>query len=219
MTHVTVTDDVAPAPAGSPESEAHSVLAEYAAEVNRRMSAALVGKTGDDLVRCLSEEVEALRAAIADPALVQGVTAAANPPRFDRKGRIRIDTNPVLSHRNPVAPPMTLVRDGKECAFTVVLPLQYQGPPGSLHGGYFAVLLDEVLWYAVRQNVAGISFTRELTVSYERPVPLFKEITITGRVTSVDGRKSYAEGEILADGEICARGTGLWIAPKPRPHI
>jgi acyl-coenzyme A thioesterase PaaI-like protein len=97
--------------------------------------------------------------------------------------------------------------------------LQYQGPPGSLHGGYFAVLLDEVLWYAVRQNVAGISFTRELTVSYERPVPLFKEITITGRVTSVDGRKSYAEGEILADGEICARGAGLWIAPKPRTHI
>ncbi|WP_142060378.1 PaaI family thioesterase [Pseudarthrobacter sp. B4EP4b] len=216
MTHITVTGDVAAAPVGSPESEAHSVLAEYAAGVNRRMSAALVGKTGDDLVRCLSEEVEALRAAIADPALVQGATVAANPPKYDRKGRIRIDTNPVLSHRNPIAPPMSLVRDGKECAFTVVLPLQYQGPPGSLHGGYFAVLLDEVLWYAVRQNVAGISFTRELTVSYERPVPLFKEITITGRVTSVDGRKSYAEGEILADGEICARGTGLWIAPKPQ---
>jgi acyl-coenzyme A thioesterase PaaI-like protein len=200
----------------SPEAAEHSVLAEYAAEVCRRISAGLVGTTGGQLVELLAAETDKLRAALADPSVLQGRPPANNTPVFDRKGRTVIATNPVVSHRNPLAPPMALIRSGEECEFRVVLPLQYQGPRGKLHGGYFAVLLDEALWQAVRDNVPGISFTRELTVSYERPVPLFEEVTVTGRVTRIDGRKTFAEGEILAGGEVCARGHGLWISPKPR---
>jgi acyl-coenzyme A thioesterase PaaI-like protein len=199
-----------------PESPEHSVLAEYAAEVCRRISAGLLGTTGEELVELLAAETDSLRAALADPAVLQDRPPAVNPPAFDRKGRVIVATNPVVSHRNPLAPPMTLLRSGEECEFSVVLPLQYQGPRGKLHGGYFAVLLDEALWQAVRDNVPGISFTRELTVSYERPVPLFEEVTVTGRVTRIDGRKTFAEGEILAGGEVCARAHGLWISPKPR---
>jgi acyl-coenzyme A thioesterase PaaI-like protein len=200
----------------SPETPERSVLAEYAAEICRRIAAGLVGTAGEDLVELLAAEADKLQGALTDPSVLQGLPPANNPPAFDRKGRVTIATNPVVSHRNALAPPMTLVRSGEECEFRVVLPLQYQGPRGKLHGGYFAVLLDEALWQAVRDNVPGISFTRELTVSYERPVPLFEEIAVTGRVARVEGRKTFAEGEILVGGEVCARAHGLWISPKPR---
>ncbi|MFB9073386.1 PaaI family thioesterase [Citricoccus parietis] len=68
----------------------------------------------------------------------------------------------------------------------------------------------------MRVNVSAISFTRELTIGYERPVPLFEPVTVLARVTEVDGRKTFAEGEILAGGEVCSRAHGLWISPRPR---
>ena len=216
-------DNAAPAtqelldpPATRPESPEHSVLAEYAADVCRRIMEGLVGSTGEELAAMLSIEADRLRAAAVDPTSLADQPPAAEPPMYDRKGRLYIPMNPVAGPRNPLAPPMTLVRSGVECEFRVVLPLQYQGPRGKLHGGYCAVLLDEALWQAVRDNVPGISFTRELTVSYDKPVPLFEEVTITGRVSRVDGRKTFAEGEIVAGGEVRARGKGLWISPKPR---
>lgn len=197
-----------------PESPRDSALAEFAAEACRRLAGGILRATGSDVRAVIEAEVKALQAALDDPAELDGV-AAKHPPRFDRKGHVQVLTNPVMSHRNPLAPPLVHHRDGAESEFRVTLPLQYQGPRNSLHGGYVAVLLDDVLWHAVRQTVSGISFTRELTVTYERPVPLFEEIRILGRVTSIEGRKTFAEGEIVAGDVVCARARGLWISPKP----
>ncbi|GAA4670682.1 PaaI family thioesterase [Gordonia humi] len=199
----------------APESSEDSALAEYVAEVCRRLSAGLLRETGDDLRSVVAAEVRSVQWALEDPAALRD-RVPVHPPRLDHRGRVRMFTNPVLSQRNPLAPPLTHVSDGDECEFRVTLPLQYQGPRNMLHGGYVGVLLDDVLWYAVRHASTGISFTRELTVTYERPVPLFEELRIVGRVVEAEGRKTFAEGEIVAGGQVCARATGLWIAPKPR---
>lgn len=191
-----------------------SALAEFTAQACRRLAAGVLGTTGEELRVLIAEEIRALQSVLEDPSRLEGV-AAQNAPRFDRKGRVQITTNPVTSHRNPLAPPLVHHHDGDESEFRVTLPLQYQGPRNKLHGGYVAVLLDDVLWHAVRQSSAGISFTRELTVTYERPVPLFEELRIVGRVTVIEGRKTFAEGEILAGDVVCARAKGLWISPKP----
>jgi acyl-coenzyme A thioesterase PaaI-like protein len=197
-----------------PETTQESVLAEYTAESCRRLAAGILEQTGEELRAFVASEVQRLQDVLANPGLLEGVEAKT-PPRFDRKGRIQITTNPVISHRNPLAPPLVHHHDGAESEFRVTLPLQYQGPRNHLHGGYCAVLLDDVLWHSVRYAAPGISFTRELTVTYERPVPLFEELRIVGRVSSIEGRKTFAEGEIIAGGVVCARATGLWISPKP----
>ncbi|WP_369046563.1 PaaI family thioesterase [Sinomonas sp. P10A9] len=196
-----------------PESPQDSALAEFAAAACRRLAGGILGTTGSGLRAVIEAEVRALQAALGDSAELHGV-AAKHPPRFDRRGRVQVLTNPVMSHRNPLAPPLVHHHDGDESEFRVTLPLQYQGPRNSLHGGYVAVLLDDVLWHAVRQMAAGVSFTRELTITYERPVPLFEELRIIGRVTTIEGRKTFAEGEIIAGEAVCARARGLWISPK-----
>ncbi|PBC51523.1 PaaI family thioesterase [Rhodococcus sp. ACPA1] len=189
------------------------VIAEDVAAWCRRLSSTLLEETGESLLGKLRAEADILRTLVdGEGSVVDGQPQA--PPYRDRKGRLRNQTNPVTSARNPVAPPMALVGSDGESEFSVVLPIQYQGPPKTLHGGYVSVLLDETMWHAVRTALDGISFTRELTVTYERPVPLGVPLTVRGRVTSTDGRKTFAEGEVLAGGEVCARASGLWIAPR-----
>lgn len=143
------------------------------------------------------------------------------PPVADRiadmwsgEGVTRHD--PVTGPENAIAPPMPIrgLPDGSVEA-TVTLHLPYQGPPGLVHGGVSALLLDHTLGTA--NFWAGASGrTGELTLRYHRPTPLFEQLTVRGRQTAVSGRKIQAEGEIIAaDGEVCVSARGLFITPRP----
>ncbi len=124
--------------------------------------------------------------------------------------------DPVTGPENALAPPLRLrgLPDGS-VEGTVTLHLPYQGPPGFVHGGVSALLLDHTL--GVANFWAGASGrTGELTLRYHRPTPLFEQLTVRGRQTSVDGRKIRAEGEIVsADGAVCVSARGLFIMPRP----
>lgn len=146
------------------------------------------------------------------------------PPREERlidmwggEGVTRHD--PVSGPENALAPPLPLrgLPDGSiEGHATLGLP--YQGPPGCVHGGVSALLLDHTL--GVANHWAGDSgMTGTLTLRYHRPTPLFVELTVRARQVSVEGRKICTTGEILADGEVCVSAEGLFIRghlPRPR---
>ena len=88
----------------------------------------------------------------------------------------------------------------------------YEGPPGYLHGGIIATLLDEAMSKANRaQGVTAM--TRQMQVEYLRPVPSGAAIEIEGHVTRSEGRKHWTEAQIRnAEGKILAQATGLFIA-------
>lgn len=120
--------------------------------------------------------------------------------------------DPVTGPENAIAPPLPLRgRDDGAIEGTVTLGMAYQGPPGYVHGGISALLLDHTL--GVANHWAGASgMTAELTLRYRRPTPLFTELVVTGRQDSVDGRKIRTSGEITAGGEVCVSAEGLFIA-------
>lgn len=127
--------------------------------------------------------------------------------------------DPVTGPENAIAPPLPLTgRDDGSIEGTATLGMPYQGPPGYVHGGVSALLLDHTL--GVANHWAGPSgMTAELTVRYHRPTPLFVPLTVTGRQVSVDGRKIRSFGTITAGGERCVSADGLFIAkhpPRPR---
>ncbi|WP_263357784.1 PaaI family thioesterase [Acidicapsa ligni] len=88
----------------------------------------------------------------------------------------------------------------------------YEGPPGYLHGGIIATLLDEAMSKANRAR--GVTaMTRQMQVEYLRPVASNGLIQIEGRVTRSEGRKHWTTAQILnAGGTILAHATGLFIA-------
>ncbi|MDA3649655.1 PaaI family thioesterase [Saccharopolyspora indica] len=127
--------------------------------------------------------------------------------------------DPVTGPENAIAPPLQLTGQSDGSVRGVLtLGLPYQGPPGHVHGGISALILDHTL--GVANHWAGLSgMTAELTLRYHRPTPLFEPLTVTGVQTDVDGRKIFTRGSITAGGEVCVSADGLFIAkhlPRPR---
>jgi uncharacterized protein (TIGR00369 family) len=91
----------------------------------------------------------------------------------------------------------------------------FEGHPGYLHGGIIATLLDESMSKAVRAR--GLSaMTRHMEIDYRRPVPSGAPIRMEGRVLRSEGRKHWAEANILdAEGTALAHGKGLFVEVKP----
>jgi uncharacterized protein (TIGR00369 family) len=91
-----------------------------------------------------------------------------------------------------------------------------QGPPGHVHGGASAAVLDEAMGAAVW--VAGLQVVAaRLEVDYKRPIPLGQKVSIQARISEQHERKTFATAEIiLPDGQIAATGKGIYA---PAPHL
>jgi len=78
------------------------------------------------------------------------------------------------------------------------------GPPGVVHGGIQAVLLDEVMGVLVSRIVSPettMSVTAELSVKYRRPLRAEQPIVLRARLCRSEGKNHFVEGEILDAGD------------------
>lgn len=95
------------------------------------------------------------------------------------------------------------------------IPDTFEGPPGFLHGGIVATLLDEAMSKSVRAK-GFTAMTRHIEVEYLRPVRSLTPIRIEARAIQSDGRKHRTEARILDDaGTVLARGKALFIEVNP----
>jgi uncharacterized protein (TIGR00369 family) len=126
--------------------------------------------------------------------------------------------SPVYGPGNPVAPPMTAAStpDGRATG-RVTLGKAHEGPPGLVHGGTVATLLDHVLARAVRAAGRG-GLTATLTVTYRRPVRLGVPLLVTAETGTVEGRRTTATARLVAEddpGTTLAEAEGLFVALRP----
>ena len=98
----------------------------------------------------------------------------------------------------------------------IVFTRAQQGPPGHVHGGASAAVLDEAMGAAVWE--AGFkALAVNLTVDYRRPLPLGQPVFVEARLVSREGRPIRAQGEIqLGDGTVAVVGRGTFIKA---PHL
>jgi acyl-coenzyme A thioesterase PaaI-like protein len=161
-------------------------------------------------VRAVTVELQALtsrlEARARDGAL--GITVSAG-------GGVRNHGNTVVGLRNPLS--MVRRHDREVTAdmlrFHMDLGPAWEGPPGHVHGGVSALVLDQALGEAASQ-FGGPGMTGRLTVHYRRATPLGR-LTAEAWLDSTDGTKTVAKGRTLdADGNTCVEAEGLFIFPK-----
>ena len=126
--------------------------------------------------------------------------------------------SPVYGPGNPVAPPLTATAtpDGRATGH-VTLGKPHEGPPGLVHGGIVATMLDHVLARAVRAAGRG-GLTASLTVTYRRPVRLGVPLLLTAKMADADGRRTTARARLVAEddpGTTLAEAEGLFVALRP----
>nr|WP_090341999.1 PaaI family thioesterase [Mycolicibacterium malmesburyense]CRL72209.1 thioesterase superfamily protein [Mycolicibacterium malmesburyense] len=133
--------------------------------------------------------------------------------RFTTGGERMVWGNPVIGLRNPVAPPLTVERDDDGRVYTdFELGAAYEGPPGHVHGGISALILDHILGEVAAQSITP-RFTGTITLRYLRPTRLGRlhAEAITNRS---EGIKSYATGFLADDEGVTVEAEGVFIEPK-----
>lgn len=103
-------------------------------------------------------------------------------------------------------------------ASPIIIPRNYEGPPGAAHGGIVAAYLDEVLAAAVLRAVARPAVTGELTVRYQKPVPSETPLVGRGSLVADHGRYVDVEGRLedLTTGTVFATARARFF-PLPMP--
>jgi acyl-coenzyme A thioesterase PaaI-like protein len=99
------------------------------------------------------------------------------------------------------------------------LDRMHEGPPGHIHGGIVAALLDEAM-SKLNRPLNVLAMTRHMEIDYLRPVPLYQPLVLISRHLSrpaqsdgKPGRKLFHQAEIQRpDGTVLARSKGLFIA-------
>ena len=124
------------------------------------------------------------------------------------------ERSPFVGLANPVAPPLNLVAVDGHIEATVTFGLSYEGPPGSVHGGYVAGIFDEALGAAQAFSGKG-GMTGRLTVHYRSPTPLDVELRLRAEMVRAEGRKISCQGWLWAGDRLCAEAEGLFITVDP----
>jgi acyl-coenzyme A thioesterase PaaI-like protein len=121
--------------------------------------------------------------------------------------------NVVIGLRNPTAPPLVVNHDQDGRAFTDFhLGAAYEGPPGHVHGGVAAMVLDHVLGEAA-SSAENPRLTGTITLRYLRTTRLGR-LHAEARIAHTEGVKTFAVGH-LADGEgITVQAEGVFIQPR-----
>jgi acyl-coenzyme A thioesterase PaaI-like protein len=162
--------------------------------------------------------------------LDSAVAALENSPRYFGKvdylengpyqsfSDVSHELSPLSGLSNPLSPPVKIeVKDGKASG-SVFCGWAYEGPPGTVHGGFVAAIFDQFLGMAQMIGKQP-GMTGRLIVHYHARSPLNKELQLKAWLERVDGRKTIIHGEMFDGDNKTASCEGLFIAPKDGVHM
>ncbi len=98
---------------------------------------------------------------------------------------------------------------------TIQLTALHQGPPGCIHGGIIATMLDEAM-SKLNRALKVVAMTRHMEVDYLRPVRVGDTLTVTSHHLRREGKKIFHAAEITgSEGTALARGKALFVVIDP----
>lgn len=164
----------------------------------------------DDEVRAVQAEVEALTARLR-ARQIEGAYGV----RFSAEGRGRSWGNSVVGLRNAIAPPLRIEhhpdRDGRVWS-DFHLGAVYEGPPGLVHGGVSAMVLDQLLGESAGAG-GRPGMTATLTLTYKQGTPL-GDLRGEAWIERAEDHKTWARGRLVGPEGTTVEAEGLFILPR-----
>ncbi|OBG24235.1 PaaI family thioesterase [Mycobacterium sp. 852002-51057_SCH5723018] len=178
-----------------------------AESVRRLIDATIRTEAGADAVEAAKAHVDRAVELLSDAPM-----PASFGVRGISDGQPLASGNVMIGRRNPVAPPLVIHRDADGAVWTeVILGAAYEGPPGHVHGGVCALLLDHVLGATAHQP-GRPAYTGTLTLRYARGTPL-GPVRAEAHVDRIEGTKTFAKGHIADTRGVTVTAEGVFIIP------
>jgi acyl-coenzyme A thioesterase PaaI-like protein len=195
-------------------TEEHQNAVELAAATRRLMLAAATTAVGVDEVRAAVLTMDRLREQLAAQTRERALRAPFEGPALAREqGPQHAWT---VFATNPQAFPLEIHFDGDTATARTTANALYEGPPGTVHGGYLSHLLDVLLGTLV-QATGRRGLTANLDLRYLAPTPLDEPLHLHGRIVDAAGRRVLAEGRVEHAGEVTVEARGTFVDVSRRP--
>jgi acyl-coenzyme A thioesterase PaaI-like protein len=150
---------------------------------------------------------------------IEAVTESLRQRTRAAKVSYRVDDRPlplgnaVVGACNPIAPPVVVQHEGGGRVWSeFVLGSAYEGPPGLVHGGVSALVLDHVLGEAASEGLVKARFTGTISVKYLRGTPL-GPLRCDAWIERNEGVKVFARGTISDAAGVTVEAEGVFIEP------
>jgi acyl-coenzyme A thioesterase PaaI-like protein len=186
-----------------------SVYAPLAESIRRLIDVSIRTETGPAAVAAAKSKIDSATEALSDM-LHPGPVGVHRMP----DGQTVAWGNAVVGVRNPVAPPLVIHHDPDGLVWSeFVLGAPYEGPPGHVHGGVSALVLDHVLG-AIAHRPDRPAYTGTLTLRYRRPTPLVRPLRAEARIERTEGVKIFAVGHLADEDGLTVEAEGVFILPR-----
>lgn len=105
-------------------------------------------------------------------------------------------------------------REGDEAVTTVTFGPAYEGPPGRVHGGAVALVVDEAT-ATVMPMLGRFAFTGAVSLRLKAPAPLGVEVQFRSRFVGEEGRKMFVRCVGSGPDGVFVEADATYIAVDP----
>jgi acyl-coenzyme A thioesterase PaaI-like protein len=186
----------------------HELYGPLTEALRRLIGAGIHTDVDEDTVRQAQSAIEA-----ATELLERSQRSVTSTLRHEGTGRPLAWANPAIGLRNAIAPPMVIHHeDDGQCWSEFNLSGVYEGPPGWVHGGISALVLDHILGEAASEGLTRPKFTGTITLKYLRGTPL-GALRAEAFIERIDGFKTFARGYLKDAEGVTVEAEGVFIQP------
>uniref|UniRef100_A0A2K6AR81 Acyl-coenzyme A thioesterase THEM4 n=1 Tax=Macaca nemestrina TaxID=9545 RepID=A0A2K6AR81_MACNE len=95
-----------------------------------------------------------------------------------------------------------------------------EGPPGFVHGGAIATMIDSTVGMCALM-AGGVIVTANLNINYKRPIPLCSVVMINSQLDKVEGRKCFVSCNVQSVDEqtLYSEATSIFIKLNPAKSL
>ena len=181
------------------------------ASATRALNEKLVSTDIDpELAAALTQKIEGLAAELSQ---AQQVTGLVDMAKRGQRGTIDDVMGELVSvggRSHPCSPELRWQEASNRITGTVKFSQAFEGPPGHVHGGWVAGVLDHLMGMThVRTGHPGM--TGGLSVRYLKPTPLNQVIEVSAQATELDDKRTEVKAEMRFGETTTAKAEAIFV--------
>ncbi len=195
---------------GSPEAT-YWQARQRLASATRTLNEKLVSTDIDpELAAALTEKIEGLTAELSQTQQVDGLVDMAKRGERGTIDDVMGELVSVGGRSHPCSPELLWQEASNRITGIVRFNQAFEGPPGHVHGGWVAGVLDHIMGMThVRTGHPGM--TGGLSVRYLKPTPLNQLIEISAEATEVDEKRTEVKGTMRCGETTTATAEAIFV--------
>ena len=163
-----------------------------------------------ELAAALTEKIEGLAAELSQAQQVNGLVDMAKRGQRGTIDDVMGELVSVGGRSHPCSPELRWQEASNRITGTVKFSQAFEGPPGHVHGGWVAGVLDHLMGMThVRKGHPGM--TGGLTVRYLKPTPLNQVIEVSAQATELDDKRTEVKAEMRFGETTTAKAEAIFV--------